>query len=271
MKRSAIFALFYVSLVPLHAGNVDVTADSQVTVQENDSLIVGLGVWNYASQALSAGLASPYPAEISFTLGGLPVDLPTSPIPGTSASYTPGMLFSATLQSLDGLISIPLIDSNAALLGLPDGDLVLGTGFRSGGSYSGPISVLSATVALSSAEAAELFSAAALVPWSEAFVIRLLNVGEDLTFGYSGSTMTSALSASLSSADGTLSVGALPIQVQLQDCPEPGTIGLLLIGLAGIAVTFPARMLNRPNRRVETYLKNNGDCLLEKNTEIRTQ
>jgi len=232
MKLSVIFALAYVSLVPLLAGNVDVTADSQVTLQDGDSLSVGLGVWNYASQASAAGLTSPYPAEISFTLGGLPEGLPTSTIPGTSAVYTPGMLFSATLESLDGSISMPLFDSNAALLGLPDGDLVLTTGFRSGGSYSGPIAVLSATVMLSSAEAADLFSATALQPWSEAFVIRLVNVGDDITFGYSDSPISSALSASLSSADGTLSVGAMPLQVELQDCPEPGTIGLLLIGLA---------------------------------------
>jgi hypothetical protein len=108
---------------------------------------------------------------------------------------------------------------------------VLGSGFRSGGSYSGPISVLSATVMLTSAESAELFSAAALEPWSEAFVIRLANVGEDVTFGYSGSPITGALSASLSSENGTLSVGAMPIQVELQNCPEPGTLGLLLMGL----------------------------------------
>jgi hypothetical protein len=231
MKHSAIFALLYVSLVPLHAGNIDVTTDSQVTVQEGESLIVGLGVWNYASQAAAAGLASPYPTEISFTLGGLPVGLLTSTIPGSSATYTPGLLFSATLESLDGTVSVPLFDSNAALLGLPDGDLVLGSGFRSGGSYSGPISVLSATVMLTSAESAELFSAAALEPWSEAFVIRLANVGEDVTFGYSGSPITGALSASLSSENGTLSVGAMPIQVELQNCPEPGTLGLLLMGL----------------------------------------
>jgi hypothetical protein len=244
MKLALIFALFSVSLMPLHAGIVDVTADSQVTVQENDSLIIGLGVWNYASQASGADLASPYPTEISFSLGGLPEGLPTSAIPGTSATYTPGMLFSATLESLDGSFSMPLFDSNAALLGLPDGDLVLGTGLRSGGSYSGPISVLSATVTLNSAESAELFSAAALQPWSEAFVIRLVNVGDDITFGYSGSPITSAVSASLSSSDGTLSVGAMPVQVELQDCPEPGTMGLLLIGLtASLLAKWRMRMI----------------------------
>ena len=157
---------------------------------------------------------------------------PTAASCNARVSQYSSVIFSASLESLDGSYSIPLFDSDAALLGLPDGDLVLGTGYRSGGSYSGPIAVLSATVMLSSAEAADLFSATALQPWSEAFVIRLVNVGDDVTFGYSGSPITSALSASLSSADGTLSVGAMPLQVELQDCPEPGTIGLLLIGLA---------------------------------------
>jgi len=236
MKPLAILALLWVSLAPLTAGNIDVSADSQVTLQNSESLTVSLGVWNYASAAASAGLASIYPAGISFTLGGLPDGSPSDAIPGTSATYTPGMLFSATLESLDGSISIPLIDSNAALLGLPGGDLVLTTGSRSGGSYTGPISLLSGTVTLSSAESAELFSAATLQPWSEAFEIRLVNAGDEFTFGYPGSTLAGDVSASLSSAGGTLSVGAIPLQVELRDCPEPGTICLLLIGLAALIV-----------------------------------
>jgi hypothetical protein len=249
MKHAVIFALFCIALAPLHAGTIDVTGDSQVTVQNGESLIVGFGAWSYPSQATNAGLDSPYPAEICFTLGGLPAGLPNSAIPGTSAAYTPGMLFSATLESLDGSISMPLFDSDAAALGLPDGDVVLTTGYRGGGSYTGPISVVSGAVTLSPAEAAALFSGNALNPGSQAFEIRLTNIGENMTFGYSGSPITAAVSASLSSARGTLSLGAMPLQVELQDCPEPGTIGLLLMGLAGIAATQHRNRSRDTNRR----------------------
>jgi hypothetical protein len=125
---------------------------------------------------------------------------------------------------------------------LPDGDLVLGSGLRSGGSYSGPVSVVSATATLSSAEAADLFAAGSLAPWSEAFVIRLVNLGDDMTFGYSGAPIASAVSVSLSSTGGSLSVGAVPLQVDLQDCPEPGTTTLLLLGLAAIALSRRIRL-----------------------------
>jgi hypothetical protein len=229
------FALFFVSILPLSGDSIDVSSDSLVTLQNNNSLIFDLGMWNYAEQASNDGLASPYPAEISVMLAGLPVDAATSPISGTSAVYTPGILFSGDLESVDGSVVIPLVDCNAALLGLPTGDMVLTNGYTSGSSYSGPISLLTASVVLSSAEAADLFAAGSLDPWSESFVLRLNNIGGNITFGYPGASIEDASSASLSSADGTLSVGAVPLQADLRATPEPGSVGLLLIGLAVIA------------------------------------
>jgi len=191
-----------------------------VTLQPGGSLLFYISS-DYASHA-PAG--SPYPGEIDILLGGLPLSGPVASISGTSAVYTPGVVFSGTLESLNGAISIPLFDPDAARLGLPAGDLVLGTGERSGGSYSGPISDLTATVAISSPEAAELFA-------SGEVVLDIRDLSGSVTFGYPGSTIGSAFSASLISPDGALSVGSMSPKIVFAQAPEPGTIGLLIIGL----------------------------------------
>ena len=218
MRRSLILGIFVTSIAS--AGTIDLTAGSQVTLHYDNSLLFYIR----SNYALHAPSDSPYPGQIAMLLGGLPVDGPVALVPGTSAVYTTGVLFSGTLESADGSIVIPLFDSNAARLGLPAGDMVLGPGWRSGGSYTGPISMLTATATLSSPEAAALFS-------SGEAVLHLRNLSGDITFGYPGSSITGAFSASLISPDGTWSVGAMPMSVELRQNPEPGTIGLLVIGL----------------------------------------
>ena len=220
ITRAAIFASFVSSCLPLRASTVVVTGDSQVTLQPGGSLLFYIS----SDYAAHAPAGSPYPGQIDIVLGGLPESGSPAPIPGTSAVYTPGVVFSGTLESLNGAISIPLIDPDAARLGLPAGDLVLGTGERSGGSYSGPISDLTATAAISSPEAAALFA-------SGEVVLDLRDLSGSFTFGYPGSTIGSAFSASFISPDGALSVGAMSPNVVLAQAPEPGTIGLLIIGL----------------------------------------
>jgi hypothetical protein len=222
-KRSAILSLFFACL-PLAAGTIDVTPDSQVTLQAGDSLEFQAGSANYAFNAQRYGLSSPYPGQMAILLAGLPASGPVAPIPGTSMVYTTGILFSGTLESVDGSVVIPLSDPNAARLGLPAGDMVLEPSYRSGGSYTGPTSVLTASVTVSSAEAAALFG-------SGEFLLRFRDVDGGMTFGFAGSPIASALSVSLISTDGSFSVGALPQQATLQHTPEPGTLALLLMAL----------------------------------------
>jgi hypothetical protein len=166
----------------------------------------------------------------------MPLGGPVASIPGTSGVYVSGILFSGTLESQDGSVSIPLTDSNATRLGLPAGDLLLTPGSRSGGSYSGAIDLLSAAVTLSPQEAAALFA-------SGEAVIHIQNTGAAITFGYAGVPIGSDFSASLIGDGGAQSVGARVMQVECAhaDAPEPGTIGLLLIGLAIIATRLARR------------------------------
>lgn len=223
MRFAAVLVCVLCSCLSLRASTI-VNADSQVTLQAGGSLLFYVSS-DYASHAAPG---SPYPGEIDIVLGGLPLSGPWASIPGTSAVYMPGVVFSGTLESLDGSISIPLFDADAARLGLPAGDMVPGTGYRSGGWYSGAISTLTATVVLSSPEAAALFA-------SGEFVIDLRDLAGSFRFGYPGSPISGAFSASLISADGTLSVGGVCQQVGIQQAPEPGTIGLLMLGLAIIS------------------------------------
>ena len=207
------------------ASTIDVTNNSQVTLGAGDSLIF----------TLSGGDTS-YPGEIEMLLGGMPLAGPVASIPGTSGVYLPGILFSGALESQDGSDSISLTDSNAARLALPTGDIVLTPGSRSGGSYSGPIDLLSAEVSLTTAESSALFS-------SGEVTIELQNIGAPITFGYPGTSLASDFTASLISRDGGQSVGARVMNVECvrNNAPEPGTIGLLIIGLTVIGARLTRR------------------------------
>jgi hypothetical protein len=209
---------------PAKASLIDVTTQPQVTLATNDSLIFTL------SADYSTCRNSNYPGAIEILLGSMPLGGPVESIPGTSGVYMPGILFTATLQSVNGAISVPLTDPDAARLGLPAGDILLTPGSRSGSSYAGPIDLISAMVTISSQEAAELFA-------SGEVVVDIHDVGGPITFGYPGSTIAGDFSASLISQDGSQSAGARILQAQCghANTPEPGTIGLLIIGLTIIA------------------------------------
>ncbi len=213
----ALFAL----VASATASPINVTGNSQVTLGNNDSLLF------YISSNFSSGGPGglTYPTEIEMVLGGMPLGGPVSSIPGTSGVYMPGELFSGTIESQDGSVSIPLTDSDASRLGLPGGDMMLVPGSHNGGSYSGPADVITADVTLSSQEAAALFA-------SGEAVIDLHNIGGNMTFGYAGTPITNDFSASLISSNGAQSEGARVMQVDCVHTPEPATIGLLLIGLA---------------------------------------
>jgi hypothetical protein len=236
-NRTVLFALLAIllaSIAPALASPINVTNSSLVTLQTNDNLLFYI-----SSDYSSCGQGSTYPAEIEMLLGGMPLGGPVASIPGTSGVYVSGILFSGTLESQDGSVSIPLTDPDATRLGLPAGDLLLTPGSLSGGSYSGPIDLLSATVTLSPQEAAALFG-------SGEAVIELHNTGAAITFGYSGVPIGSDFSASLISPCGAQSVGARVMQVESvhANAPEPGTIGLLIIGLT-IFVTRLGKAIER--------------------------
>ncbi len=206
------------------ATTLDVTNNSQVTLDHGDSLIFYLST-NYSN------CNHDYPAGIEMLLGGMPLGGPVASIPGTSGVYVQGILFNGTIESQTGGTSLALNDANAARLDLPTGDMVLTPGSRSGGSYTGAVDLLSADVSLGAQSAGLLTSGEV--------AIQLENTGAPITFGYSGSPITSDFTASWVSADGAQSTGARILDVQCinhgSNAPEPGTVGMLIIGLTILA------------------------------------
>ena len=194
------------------AATFDVTNSYEVTVTSGANLIFYISSDNM------------YPGEVEMMLGAIPLGGPVASIPGTSDVYMPGFLFTGTIESVNGAMSIPLTDPDASWLGLPAGDMLLTPGWRSGGSYSGSVDLFSADVSLSPAEAAAVFSGGE-------FVIDLHNLGGPITLAYPGTRIANDFSASLTSADGSRSWGVRALSVGSSNAPEPGTIGFLIIGL----------------------------------------
>ena len=224
MNRFLIGALPLVMISPAMASLLNVTNSSEVALNSGDSLLF------YISDPSSNNCHS-YPTEIDMVIGSLPLGGPVDAIPGSSGVYFSGWLFSATLESADGSVSIPLTDPDSVRLGLSAGTLLLTPGSVSGGSYDGPVDLLTADVTLTSAQARELFGT------GEA-VIDIRNIGDAITFGYPSSTITNDFSASLISDNGRESEGARVMEadcMRMSAAPEPGTLGLLLIGVGLIA------------------------------------
>lgn len=235
--RILVAGILIAWITPATASTILVTENSQVTLSHGDRLLI----------EISAGDATP--AEVRIVLGGMPFGGPASPIPGTSGVYMSSILFSGTLESPDGSISIPLSDANAARLGLPSGDLLMVPGSHSGGSYSGPVDLLSATATLISPDAAALFA-------SGEAVIDLHNIGGSVTLGYAGSHIANDFSASLVNSGGTQSWGARVVRVEAMTAtPEPGTINYLVIGLTMIGLSIISA---RASRRKSAHKPRHG-------------
>ena len=183
MKNITYRLLLAVLMLTVAAGatTIDVTYTPQVTLQTGDSLLFTL-----SAELASCGHPSQYPGEIEMILGSMPLGGPTESIPNTSSVYIPGILFTGAIESQNGAVSIPLDDPDTARVGLPTGDLLLTPGSRSGGSYSGPIDMLSAEVTLTTQQAAALFS-------SGDVEIDLQNIGAPITFGYPNSPISTRL------------------------------------------------------------------------------
>src|ERR1039457_4440979 len=97
--RLLLLALLLASVAPVTATTLDVTNNSQVTLQTNDSLLF------YISDNSSCSHGSTYPGEIEMLLGSMPLGGPVASIPGTSGVYMPGILFTRTLASPAGSTS----------------------------------------------------------------------------------------------------------------------------------------------------------------------
>ena len=225
-----LLPLFFLAAIS-PAAIIDPTNTYQVTVTSGGGLVIDVSsdsrYWSHTY----------YPTEVELLLGSLPLDGPVAPIPGTSGVYLQGYLFAGDMESLDGSVSIPLFNPAAARLGLPTGDLLLTPGSVSGGTYSGPVDLLTAEVSLTPSEISAIFS-------QSEFVIDLQNIGAPVTFGYPGTPITQDFETALITNDGG-SIGAHALSINALGAPEPGTVGFVIIGLTILGTRFARRRASR--------------------------
>ena len=226
---------------PSHAAAVDLTAVPFATLGPGQTMTFEFGVWNYG---LNNPGYSPYPTSIGFqALGLYPEGAATAQLPGTSQVYLTGYVFEGFLESLDGSVSVPLVDSLAARLGFEPGFLIAvpSTICNNAGCPQETMSVLG-TASFSLETSTALFGPN-LNNYQDAAVIVLRNLGQPFVLGL-GDPYTVGQSFIISGVSGAGPVQTAGIRgtVTISN-PEPSTF--LLCGGALAAVV----LLRYRNRR----------------------
>lgn len=188
------------SVLPLAAGTVDVTAHTSAWLDTGDRLSFTVPYWNFGINAANLGLPQ-YPTSVGFVF--------------VSAAEDSLAQVEAILESGDGSVSVPF-----------GGPLGFVPAMFQGSRYSGPVLTLEGSLRLSETLAQQLFDGSPAV-------LIFLNSGPALTVGLPPYTLKQDLNVSL--GGGGLSVGA-PLgrvaQLETSDpsnVPEPDS-GLLLLG-----------------------------------------
>jgi hypothetical protein len=171
----------------LSAGTIDVTSQSSQLLQSGDSLDFLFSSRSYVICATGMGM-SPYPGSIDFTFASAPVSVTGQ--------------FTATLESANETV--------AAEFPAP---LTWSSGYAHNSGYSGPISAVVGSLALSDALSQAIFSN------SEAELV-LTYWGSDVDVGMQANTLRQDLFVSLTG--GSLSIGGMVYSVALDDGWDDG-------------------------------------------------
>lgn len=233
MKRlDLLLLLLGTAVVRLPAGTIDVTEHESVNVRPGARLFIDFGVWSYGANNPGE---SGYPTALQLMVIAEQPGVAPSTVPGSSAQYYEGWLFHAMLESLDGSVSVPFYDPNAALLGLPEGAVLATRGtWSAGGGPPRDVAVLNAFLSMPLAVSEALFGTN-LGNYDDAARIRLQNLGAalEVTLG-PGYTVRNAISEPGVSGVGNAQTAGLTGRVMYAN-PEPATWLLLGAGLALIA------------------------------------
>jgi hypothetical protein len=217
----AIFALASC----LSAATINVPSQLQ-RLQMGDSLEFLFSSRSYANYASGMGI-SPYPGSIEFTFASMPVSVPGQ--------------FTAELESADGTVTAQFPDA-----------LTWGAGEAQNSGYSGPVSAVVGSLALSNVLSQAIFSN------SEAELI-LTYSGPNVDVGMQGNTLQQDLAVSLSG--GPLSIGGMVYNAALDDggpslksldemsvAAEPNSSVLILAGGVLCLVAGALKRIRRSDR-----------------------
>jgi hypothetical protein len=168
-----------------------------------------------------------FPTTIGLELAGsVPSGSTTAPIPGSSQSYFTGILAQASLESLDGSVSLPLFDADSWRLGLATGSLVAD-------STGGNTFIISAQVAVSLNASEAIFGTTGQAQ----FVIQ--NLGNAFTIGLGpGYSLSNAILAPLTADNGSVETAGYlqsmemtsPSNTSIAAVPEPAAFGVATVG-----------------------------------------
>jgi hypothetical protein len=163
-----------------------------------------------------------FPTTIGLELvGSVPSGSATASIPGSSQSYFTGILAQASLESLDGSVSLPLFDADSWRLGFSTGTLVA----DSTGSNT---FVIFAQVAVSLNASEAIFGTTGQAQ----FVVQ--NLGNAFTIGLGpGYSLSNAILAPLTANNGSVETAGY---VQSMEMTAP------LLGTSSVSVPEPATL-----------------------------
>ncbi len=213
----------------LRAGIIDVSSQSTQVLKNGDSLEFLISSSSFANYAAAMGL-SPYPTSVNFTFTSMPV----------SATGQ----FMAELESPAGSAS----QSFPGTIGWTDG-------YAQNSGYSGSVSALVDTLAVSNALSSGIFAG------REAELV-LTYAGPDVSIGLFGRTLRQDLAVSF--IEGPLSMGGMVYGVTLDNglgalgvqnssfsatAAEPDSALLMLISGAGMCLLASALKRFRPQLR----------------------
>jgi len=214
MRLSWVIAGF-LAVLPAPAGTIVVTNSPTVTVNPGDRLRFEFEAWNFGRYVKNG-----YPASVAFTFATMPLE-GASPLLGISLEAEDGEL----VKSLDQPVAFS-------------------QGSMKSSKYSGPVSILSASFALTATESSTLFGPGAKD--TAALVIR--GFDRAFTLGVAGRTIAQDISIGLSG--GGLSIGAALGTVELEEAPvaaldaplapetvpvpEPSTLAMLGAAVAAV-------------------------------------
>jgi hypothetical protein len=177
--------LLWLAALPVFAGTIDVTGQTQVTLASGDTLDFTFSVGSYLRHAAQFQ-APAYPAQIDFVFA--------------TAGQASSADFSAELLSGDGSISVAF-DNVAVSYGLFQGAL-----------YNGPVWTVSGALDLAPSTAEGIFAGPA--------VLALSSPGSGVTVGLPPYLSAQTMLVSLSG--GGLSVGGVTYSVSLEEPPPAG-------------------------------------------------
>ena len=230
MLKALPWTAMLIACSPCFGTIIDVTEHEFAEIYTGQRLAINFGVWNYGVN--NAGFSA-VPTGFNFqAVGLLPDTFHADLIPSSSTSYVPGYLFDGWVSSADGSVSFPLLDSNAAALGLGAGSLVATIGTVSIGGADHQALLLSGSVCLTQQQANQLFGSG-IDSYDHAATVWLYNRGSafEVTLG-SQHTVQNAVGISGVQGAGPAQTGGIPGIVTLYN-PEPSTILL-----AGGALTL---------------------------------